>query len=335
MPGWSVADWATPGLWADLRAMRPVGEDALATLPVRADGEETPISLAMDQAGGLHLLVPVERGPQGPKPPDLNGLKVRHRRLETGQFLDLAATPAHERVFTPVCNEVAEAVLVQRREPWAAVSAIVRSWQSAWKAVRGEMEKSVQVGLFGELYVLLRLMIPCLGPAAVAQWSGPESERHDFVGERLRLEVKTTRRSRHEHEISRLDQLRVPRGVRLLLVSVQVEETIGGDLTLATLLDEITEALRHDAAALDVFLAKMVNMGWSEEMRRSGELLRFHLRDAAIFAVDEEFPRLPDDFAPPPGVVAVRYTVDLANLPSLGMDEATDLIVEANVYRPL
>jgi hypothetical protein len=81
---------------------------------------------------------------------------------------------------------------------------------------------------------------------------------------------------------------------------------------------------------MDSFMTKMVNMGWAEEMRSSGELQRFFLREAAVYAVDEDFPRLPDDFSPPSGVVSVRYTVDLANLPALGMDEVTAIIKEAN-----
>ncbi|CAH2606073.1 PD-(D/E)XK motif protein (plasmid) [Rhodovastum atsumiense] len=328
-----MAEGPTPEQWAGLRAARPVAEDALATMPVTAGGKDTPVLMAMDSAGHLHLLVPVQRGPAGPKPPDLTGLRVRHRHLESlGQVLDLTATPAHERVFTPVCREVVDAVLVQRRDPWAAVGAIVRAWQSAWKPARPEMDKTTQVGLFGELLVLQRLMIPCLGPAAVGQWSGPEFERHDFVGERLHVEVKTTRKSRHEHEISRLDQLRAPEGCQLLVVSVQVEESVGGNETLATAIDAVTDQLRGDAAALDAFMAKLVNVGWSDEMVRSGELVRFFLRDASIFAVDDEFPRLPDDFVPPSGVVAVKYTIDLANLPSLGMDEATEIIRETNLH---
>jgi hypothetical protein len=192
------------------------------------------------------------------------------------------------------------------------------------------MDKSVQVGLFGELLALQTLMIPSLGPAAIDQWSGPDAERHDFVGDRLHIEVKTTRKSRHEHEISRLDQLRVPDGCQLLLVSIQLEQSVGGDETLATRVDTIVNLLRNDAAALDTFMTKLVNVGWSEEMRNSGELLRFFLRDAFVFAVDEDFPRLPDDFTPPSGVVSVKYTIDLANLPALGMDEAMAIIEAAN-----
>ena len=288
-----MTDGPTPQQWAELRAKRPVSEDSLSTIPLQADGQGTPLSMAMDQEGHLHLLISVQRGPTGPQPPDLNGLKVRHRYLDTGQFLDLIADPAYERVFTPVCKEVTEAVLVQRRDPWSAVATTIRAWQAAWKPARPEMEQSVQVGLFGELLVLRNLMIPSLGPAAVAQWSGPESERHDFIVGRVHLEVKTTRKSRHEHEISRLDQLRVPVGRRLLVVSVQVEKSIGGDETLATHMDSITDLLRGDAAALDDFMAKMVKMGWSDEMRRSGELLRFSVRDASVYPVDENFPASP------------------------------------------
>lgn len=325
-----MIDGINPMHWAQLRTMRPQSEDALASMPVTVDGSGTPLFMAMDQAGHLHLLIPVDHGPSGAPPSDLNGLRVRHRRLDTGEVADLSAPPSHEQVFTPFCRDIVDAVVRQAREPWKAVAATIRAWQSAWKPVRPAMDKIVQVGLFGELLVLRSLMIPALGPAAVDQWSGPESERHDFVGERLHIEVKTTRKSRPEHEISRLDQLRTPAGCQLLFVSVKLEESIGGDQSLATQMDAIVDLLRGDAAALDWFMTKMANMGWTEEMRYSGELLRFFVCEAEVYAVDEDFPRLPDDFLPPSGVVSVKYTVDLANLPSLGVEEATDEIKRAN-----
>jgi Putative PD-(D/E)XK family member, (DUF4420) len=330
-----MVDGITPTHWSQLRSMRPQSEDALAVIPIFVDGNKTRLSSAMDQAGQLHLLIPVEHGPAGTPPSDLNGLKVRHRRLDAGEILDLSAPPSHEQVFTPFCNEIVDAVALQSREPWKAAAAIIRAWQSAWKPARQAMDKIVQVGLFGELLVLRSLMIPTIGPIAVDQWSGPDSERHDFVGDRLHVEVKTTRKSRPEHEISRLDQLRAPAGRQLLFVSVQLEESIGGDESLATQVDAIVDMLRGDAAALDLFMTKMANMGWSEEVRGSGELLRFFLRGAEVFSVDDDFPRLPDDFIPPSGVVTVKYTIDLANLPSLGIEEVSEIIRGANHGCPL
>jgi hypothetical protein len=284
----------------------------------------------MDAAGYLHLLIPVTRGPEGVPPADLNGLKVRHRRLTSGEVLDLSARPSHEQVFTPFCVDVIDAVAGQARDPWKAVYAAISTWQSAFKPVRQAMEKTVQVGLFGELLVLRSLMLPALGPVAVDQWSGPESERHDFVSGTLHLEVKTTRRSRHEHEISRVDQLRCPTGRQLLVASVLLEESVGGDETVATQVDAVVDLLRTHPAALDLFMVKMAELGWTEEVRQSGELLRFFTRAADVYAVDDDFPRLPDDFVPPSGVTSVKYTIDLANLPSLGLDEVTGLVRSAN-----
>lgn len=322
-----MIDGPTPGQWADLRANRPVSEDQLSITPLTSCGKATVISIGVDEGGRLHLLIPVSSGPSPTiRIPDLNGLKVRHRRLATGQFLDLIANPSFEAVFTPFCREIAEAVLVKKREPWAATAVLIRAWQSAWKPARAGLEKTTQVGLFGELFVLRTLFIPCMGPAAVGHWAGPEAERHDFIVGNLHLEVKTTRKSRHEHEISRLDQLRVPPDRKLVVVSIQVEETIGGDETVATAVDSVLTLIRSDPAFADDFMTKLVTLGWTDDMRRSGELIRMSVRDAAVFEVDDTFPRIPDDFTPPTGVVSVRYTVDLANLPSLGLEEALMLV---------
>ncbi len=325
-----MVDGPTSRQWAELRASRPVNDNALSTLSITHDGEQTALAVGMDQGGSLHLLIPVSRGPAGTPPPDLNGLKVRHRLLETGEVIELSAPPSHEAVFTPFCRDVAEAIVVDRREPWTAVASTVRNWQSAWRPLRPAMDKTVQIGLFGELFVLRSLMIRVLGTGAVEQWSGPDSERHDFVGNRLHVEVKTTRKSRPEHEISRLDQLRVPDGRELLFVSVQLEQSVGGTDTVATEIDAVVDLLRNDAAALDNFMVKLVTLGWTDEMRNSGDLLRFFVRGASIHAVDDDFPRLPDDFTPPTGVVSVKYTIDLANLPELDISEAMSIVRHAN-----
>lgn len=325
-----MADSLTADHWTQLRSMRPQSEDALATLQIAVDASGATLSAAIDHGGYLHLLIDAAHGPDSEPLPDLNGLRVRHRRLALGDVLDLSAHPSHERVFTPFCVEIIDAVVREARDPWKAVAASVRAWRSAWKAAQPAMDKTVQVGLFGELLVLRTLMIPTLGPFAVDHWSGPETERHDFVSSSVHIEVKATRRSRPEHEISRLDQLHSPPGTELLFVSVQLEESIGGSESLATEVDAIVDLLRGDPAALDLFMAKIATLGWAENVRTSGELLRFFVRKADVYVVDEDFPRLPDDFLPPTGVVAVRYTIDLANLPSLGMDEATLMIRAAN-----
>lgn len=303
--------------WRALRASRPVGEDQVATAPLVHAGGETELSLAVSASGDLHLLVPVRGPPTRSLPQDYNGLRLRERRLEEQLCLDLCSPAAHERMFATLCSELADAILTEGRDPWAAAIVIVQRWQTAWKPVRQPMSRNVQIGAIGELLMLQALWLPALGADAVHYWSGPDRERHDFVTSRLHMEVKATTRSRHEHDISRVDQLRTPEDRRLLLASVQLEESAMGVISVVTLRDELVETLRPDPAALDGFLTRLDGLDWSDEMRRSPDLVRCHLRAAQIFEVDDDFPRLPADFVLPDGVLAIRYTISLANLPYL------------------
>jgi hypothetical protein len=317
----------TPELWAELRSRRPVYDDALETSVIPGVAGARPSMYAMDRRGELHLLLPADGPPPEQRLADLRGLRVRQQQLEgQGTYVDVVAGASHEEMFSPLCAAVLNCIVQQRRLPWEAVTSTVRAWQAAWKGALSSMEKTVQVGLFGELLILERIMLPALGTRAVLHWSGPDRERHDFVGERMHLEVKTTRRRRHEHEISRVDQLHAPAGRTLFLASVIVEESAAGAETLATRIDVISELLRMAPVESDEFQAKLIQLGWSEEMRRTGELLRFHHVDSIILVVDDEFPRMPPDFVLPPGVVALRYTVDLANLPVLDRGEVIEAV---------
>jgi len=322
-----MIDLPTSSLWAQLRADRPAHDDALATASAGTTRDGRELLYGIDRRADLHLLIPFDGNAEGEKPADLQGLRVRHQVIEGDlHYLDLAASAAHERCFSPLVGEVLTAVIEQGREPMKAVSSIIRAWQSAWKPAALGMSKPVQVGLFGELLTLEKIMIPALGPESIHFWSGPEYERHDFVLSRLHLEVKTTRKSRHEHEISRIDQLDTPAGRKLIVVSILLEESIAGDESVATKMDTVIDLIRSDPAGSDAFMAKMAQVGWSDELRRSGELLRFHIRDAHIYEVNEAFPRLPVGFSCPEGVVAMRYTVDLTNIPSIDVDDVIALV---------
>lgn len=322
-----MSDHPSLQTWADLRTRRPDHDDVLET--VEASPDIAGSMFGVDRRGDLHLLLPVD-GPSDRSPaiPDLRGLRVRHRVLGgAGQFADVCANACHQRMFSSLCEQIIDAVVFEQRRPWNAVFSTLRDWQVAWKAAAPAMDKAVQVGLYGELLVLEKIMIPALGPQAVDHWSGPDQERHDFVGPGMHLEVKTTRRRRHEHEISRVDQLSVSAPRRLLLLSIMLEESAQGTHSIADRIDAVVSQVSRDAAASDNFMAKLVRLGWSEDMRSTGELLRFFERfDALALPVEGAFPRLPDDFVLPTGIVSLRYTVDLSNLPSMGLNEVVEAV---------
>ncbi|MNK72914.1 hypothetical protein D3C87_924010 [compost metagenome] len=280
--------------------------------------------LGITEDGRLHLLIAVDVAPQN-LPPDLQSIQVRVVEGEQ-TWLDVSARSHHEELLTLVANKVLYAIRTEGRDPALSVDRIIDDVRAALRPLAPDLGASEQIGLFGELWVLTNVLFPTVGSRICHLWSGPDSERHDFVGQGLHIEVKTTTRSEPKHEISRLDQLRAPPGKRLLLVSVLLERTLGGDETLADRVDEIREKLGNDGRAIDVFEARLAQLGWHEGLRQTGSLLRFTFRDVHVFEVAGEFPRLPDDYTPPLGVSGIKYSINVGSLPSLGVTEVQTIL---------
>jgi hypothetical protein len=306
--------------WTLLRGQRPSYEDIYEQATEAFDAA----LIGVSGDGRLHLLLAIDVAPQN-LPPDLQSLQVRI--LEGGQiWLDVSARSHHEELLTLVANKVLHAIRIEGRDPAVSVERIIDDMRAALRPLAPDLGATEQIGLFGELWVLSNVMFPTLGPRACHLWSGPESERHDFVGQEVHVEVKTTTRSEPKHEISRLDQLKPPINKRLLFVSVMLEKSLGGDETLADRIDEIREKLGSDGHALDVFDSRLAQLGWHEGLRQTGALLRFTFRDVHVFEVAGMFPRLPDDYIPPLGVTGIKYSINVGSLPSLEVSTVQELL---------
>ncbi|OAD17877.1 PD-(D/E)XK motif protein [Achromobacter insolitus] len=310
----------TPERWARLREQRSPHEEIYEQA---ADGFETGL-IGVSEDRRLHLLLSIDVAPLN-LPPDLQSIQVRV--VEGAQvWLDVSASSHHEDLLTLVANKVLYAIRFEGRDPAVSVERIIDDVRAALRLVTPDLSANEQIGLFGELWVLSNVLFPTVGGRICHLWSGPESERHDFVGLGVHIEVKTTIRSEPKHEISRLDQLRAPAGKRLLLISVLIERSLGGDETLADRVDEIREKLKEDGRALDVFESRLAQLGWHEGLRQTGALLRFTFRDVHVFEVAGSFPRLPDDYTPPLGVSGIKYSINVGALPSLDVTEVRQIL---------
>lgn len=310
----------TPERWVILRKQRltnePVYEMAIA------DSMDSLLGVTED--GRLHLLVMVKIVPLS-LPPDLQSIQVRI--VEADQtWIDISARSHHEELFTLIVNKVLHAIHVGGRAPATVIEKIIDDMRAALRPVVPDLGPSEQIGLFGELWVLSNVLFPTVGTRICHLWSGPNGERHDFVGQGVHVEVKTTTRSELKHEISRLDQLRAPKGKRLLFVSIRLERSLGGEETLADRIDEVRGKLGNDGRSIDVFEGQLSKIGWHEGLRQTGSLLRFSLCEVHVFEVVDEFPRLPDDYIPPQGVSGIKYTIDVGSLPSLAVPDVRQII---------
>ncbi|OWQ34572.1 PD-(D/E)XK motif protein [Pseudomonas sp. DrBHI1] len=313
----------TQDRWASLREQRLSHEDVYEQA---AEDLETAL-IGVSDDGRLHLMLAIDIAPQK-LPPDLQSLQVRI--LEGGQtWLDVSARSHHEELLTLIANKVLHAICIEGRDPATSVERIIDDMRAALRPLALDLSAAEQIGLFGELWVLSNVLLPTIGPRVSHLWSGPEGERHDFIGQGVHVEVKTTTRSEPRHEISRLDQLKAPASKRLLFVSVMLERSLGGDETLADRVDEIRKKLVSDGRALDVFDSRLAQLGWHEGLRQTGALLRFTFRDVHVFEVAGNFPRLPDDYVPPLGVTGIKYSINVGSLPSLDVLEVQEVLLTA------
>lgn len=310
----------TAARWLSLKSQLQGG----GTLVEHVDPQIPGCLIGVDEDGFLHLMMAIGEEPDE-VPQELEAVVVRV--VETDQtYLDVYAKSHYEMIFTPMANQMFAGVSVQGRKPLDVVVETIEEFRGALKPRKPDLSPTEQIGLFGELWVLLNVLIPSIGPRACALWSGPHAERHDFVGQAAHIEVKTTTRSEDRHEISRIDQLRAPGGKKLLFASIQLEKSDGGTKTLADLIDEILAALGVNGRAIDAFESRLAKMRWHEGLRQSSELVKFNLRDAQFFEVEGSFPRLPDDYVPPRGITAMKYTIDISSRSVLDRGEVAEVV---------
>ena len=182
---------------------------------------------------------------------------------------------------------------------------------------RGGLSREKQIGLFGELVVLLSLARGTSPQEALGAWRGPDSEEHDFGLSDVDLEVKTTTSERRGHWIGSVTQL-VPTGERPLhLVSIQI--TGAGNGPGASLAD-LVHAARQLPGIVRSDLDKTLQTVGYRDHHADLYTSRWTLRSAGAFhLVDNAFPAITPDrvAAAVPNAARVtdlQYRIDLDGL---------------------
>lgn len=297
---------------------RPTG-DRIAAERIRswAGG---PVLAAVDAAGLRHLLVKVADNTTLSQMRPVAGLHVQLTALRPpGQdqalWLNLApAEPGDTRPFTSLCADIVADLPDTGPDDTSAPLAILDRWRRFWAARWDGLSREEQIGLAGELLVLLE-WIPTITTATLTAWHGPLGGRHDWVGHSLAVEVKTTAISTGPviHRISRLDQLEEPSDRPLYLLSQRLVADPAGELSL----DRMIRRARMAAAATDRICETLLDdrlrargVTRADDGRYSDPL---RLADRALYKIDENFPRLVPATFPtglPAGIIDVTYALD-------------------------
>ena len=235
-----------------------------------------------------------------------------------GKFcLELSTrSPELYRNFFFMLADVASGVVSDGETPTVSLDRSLRNWNALLRHPEMLSEER-QIGLFGELW-LLRRLVATMGLMALQAWTGPRRQSHDFRLAKSELEVKTTSGSGRVHIVNGLNQLVPGTGFDLYVLSLQVTHAGSGGMTLAEAIEGIATALRHRPEAEREFSELLKLSGYRptdasrypRRRRLLGQPLLVPVRDGCPRLIPEALAALPPHFAAE-RIHDVTYRIDL------------------------
>ena len=261
--------------------------------------EEIPISLGIqgEPACQIRILpgvkcieVLVENDSSDPEVTRIQSLKASKRNLDGRSWGALTIEWLHSPVepYLFACS-ICDRVQLHGDDLSSACDAVLRSMEELLRKER-ILSREEEVGLFGEIVILLSLQSMTGSKAALDAWMGANGEEHDFALPSMDLEVKSTRSEARTHWISSMRQLLPLPGRPLRLVSVQLTPKVGeGALTLSELAGLSIRRFRGHSRQLTEKLA-MVGFHFEQVDVYS---TKWALRDNILeFEIADSFPRI-------------------------------------------
>jgi hypothetical protein len=231
----------------------------------------------------------------------------------------------------PVLCAIADRVQERHLPLSIAVADVLGSYHELLRAL-GRLTDQEETGLFGELFVLDRLLTLLGENEAIGAWRGAHSEEHDFGLADDDVEVKTTTTEARRHWVGTLTQLEPTQARPLWVLSLQLTAAGVGGLTLP----ELIAGIRHkivDGSVRHRLEACLADVRWSDT-RASLYGRRFRLRSApAAFRVDTDFPAITPTRLAKAGVAAehvraASYLIDLTGVAPSAPPTVLEPIIE-------
>lgn len=217
----------------------------------------------------------------------------------------------------PVICAVADRVQQQGKPFAIAVRDVLETYHELLRGI-GRLSDQEEVGLFGEVLVLERLIDDLGAAVAVGAWRGAVSEEHDFGLPDEDVEVKTTMGETRRHWVGTATQLEPTVGRPLWLLSLQITSAGTGGLSLPELIAGVRVKILDGAVRAELE-ERLGRVRWrDDEAVLYGR--RFRLRtDPAVFLVDATFPAItPQKLAaagvPVQRIAGLTYLLDLSGL---------------------
>ncbi len=302
--------------WSRLESERASGERRLRVSELPVETAHGRLAAAVDHDGHRHVLVPIASnqkvrcGLEGPV------LLMRRRVLEDSEtyqtYADLGCLRTDlNDLFTTLCSDILTTTESVPNNPLKSLYRVLDQWRALFQSKSAPLGPEQQIGLFGELTVLVRLLEQ--DPDAHRLWLGPAGHRHDFASDTTAVEVKSSAGTESRVRIHGLDQLEAPMNGSLQLVWYRLERTSGQGEDLIELVDRALRLCDDESALLGL----LADAGYHSTDLDHYRGLRFVIAEEHWYEVAEPFPRLTGhDLAAagiPITVLDVSYTIDLSS----------------------
>lgn len=291
-----------------------------------------------DLCPALMLTVPELHVNRFEELPVTEGLQLEASRLDGDPegCCTLSATlrgTAYEDIFAVFCDDCARRLARSRTPEEAADTLLIRlrRWQRFLGQGRDGLSRKEETGLFGELHILLSLLLPAVGVAAISGWTGPDEAPQDFVVGAVAVEVKTTTSNvMSQARISSERQLDDTGLESLFLVCLRLETAVGGR-TLNDLVGLLRSIVSADPEARAELEDRLHETGYFDRHRGRYDARRYRAAEQATYLVQGQFPRIVASTCPS-GTGRVSYDLALASCRQHAVSESrlTDALRSAD-----
>ncbi len=220
-------------------------------------------------------------------------------------------------IFAVLCEDLFQTVSAIEQE-LVLIQALQNrfiQWKELFIMAKGSgltLEK--QIGLFGELYLLKKLLLQTgLLAEALSIWTGPETGIRDFEKNNCAIEVKTTHTHNHQKiRISSERQLDTALLQYLFLFHLSIEKRNSDENTLNTMVEEIYSIIDQNKLLRNILKRKLISAGYFEHHQSKYQSTSFLVREEDLYKIENNFPRIEErDLLK--GVGDVKYSIILTS----------------------
>lgn len=229
-------------------------------------------------------------------------------------LLELQQTEAQDiftAFLTRVCDELDE--LDKPEDAVKAVLSLIKRWKDFFSGISEILSESRQTGLYGELYLLMRLAAENIDIGEVVRgWTGSRRTSQDFEFGSAAIEVKASAAvDPATVTITNVRQLDDKGLDVLFLARVLFDARQGVDNTLPKLICEIRKKIKDSASGVSLdFEEKLLLSGYFDKHEEQYSFRSYSEREIVFYDVKDGFPRLLEDDLPA-GVTNASYEISL------------------------